>query len=96
MNDHPGHESNIRITIEHFGVLKMGDMLYHPVRKEPYIDLVGKSVLFEMKDGTDRLVKVQGIKFGDSIMGQDDEGMNVAIEMNQIDSYYLPGMGMIR
>jgi hypothetical protein len=96
MNDYPGHEENIRITIEHFGTLKMGDRVYHAVNGEPYVDLMGKSVLFELKDFDDILVKVQGIKFGELIVGQDDEGMNVAVEISQIESYYLPGMGMKR
>jgi hypothetical protein len=96
MESQPGHEENIRITLEHFGTLKMGDTIYHPVKGEPYIDLIGKSVLFELKDFDDMRLKVQGIKFGELIVGQDVEGQNVAVEINRIKSYYLPGMGMKR
>lgn len=93
MESYPGHEQNIRTTLEHFGSLKMGDVIHHPVKGMPYIDLLGKSVMFDLKDEPGVLVKVQGIMFGDKLVGYDDQGQMVLIRFDEIDSYRLNGAG---
>lgn len=93
MNDHPGHEENIRITLEHFGTLKMGVVIYHPVKGMPYIDLLGKSVQFELRDGEVIQMKIQGIMFGDKLSGIDTEGFPILVGFDEIDHYYLNGTG---
>lgn len=94
MAEHPGHEDNIRITLQMAETIKMGNVIYHVIKGHPYINLLGKSIMFELKDGEYIQMKVQGIMFGEKLFGSDTEGLPILIGFDEIDSYFYPGMGV--
>lgn len=82
----------IRKNLETSGVLITDDHIYHVIDSPKSMgEILNKSTRFEMRDGQILLVKPNGIGFMGVITGIDDEGMNVVIAIEQIDSYRVMG-----
>ncbi|UYL93887.1 hypothetical protein PK21_gp33 [Geobacillus phage vB_GthS_PK2.1] len=99
----PTHQ--VRGMIVRFGKVMTKTHVYHIVNlgdvklADDAKRFLGQSMVFKLKDGQIVLLKVMQITWNTTgeyhIAGYDDEGMRRTINIDDIDTYFTPGMGAI-